>query len=217
MSQGLIMFRFCGHVFHSDCVCNLVSGLTENDPALGNIGCPYKCYQNPELTAGIDPDLLQDLPPRAVKLQLDYENFESEILRENFTEFLTFVIYWYPLKFPGTTNRVPKPRGQCPARRCEFRDWGNEKKARAVKIRQSQSNRGTKAEKLGPARCLCTPRAGHVGEQKFRAWVQIFLHVQWTDGRLTQTMESGHLLYAGKPSRPSNFFPLTLLGHKKIH
>jgi hypothetical protein len=89
MSQGLIMFRFCGHVFHSDCVCNLVSGLTENDPALGNIGCPYKCYQNPELTAGIDPDLLQDLPPRSVKLQLDYENVESEILRENFTEFLT--------------------------------------------------------------------------------------------------------------------------------
>jgi hypothetical protein len=89
MSQGLIMFRFCGHVFHSDCVCNLVSGLTENDPALGNIGCPYKCYQNPQMTAGIDPDLLQDLPPRAVKLQLDYENVESEILRENFTEFLT--------------------------------------------------------------------------------------------------------------------------------
>ena len=93
MSFGLIMFRFCGHVFHSDCVTDLVSGLAKNDSAIGNIGCPFQCYQNPELTASIDQGLLQDLPPRAVKLQLNYENVESEILRERFTEFLAEVSY----------------------------------------------------------------------------------------------------------------------------
>ena len=94
MIKNISVFKFCSHTFHSECVKKLNVNQTSQSEKTA-VRCPFDCTLNPELTQNFDANLLSDLPDGVMELDLNYENQESEILRERFTKFLDNVFKFF--------------------------------------------------------------------------------------------------------------------------